>query len=128
MDKAHILDYDKLPKSGKETANGILLKPCEECGGRAYVFYDEERRYRVECEGCGVEVEFRQNSLDGAILHFNLILHEKYECENCPLGWEERGYEGECYDCGCMVKESAEWCEKPYYERLKKSKEFDSSN
>lgn len=25
------------------------------------------------------------------------------ECENCPLSWEDRGYEGECYDCGCCV-------------------------
>ena len=24
-------------------------------------------------------------------------------CENCPAGWEDRGYEGECYDCGCRI-------------------------
>lgn len=23
-------------------------------------------------------------------------------CENCPMGWEDRGYEGECDDCGCL--------------------------
>lgn len=23
-------------------------------------------------------------------------------CEDCPLGWEDRSYEGECYDCGCL--------------------------
>lgn len=25
------------------------------------------------------------------------------DCENCPLSWEDRGYEGECNDCGCAV-------------------------
>lgn len=24
------------------------------------------------------------------------------DCETCPLSWEDRGYEGECYDCGCI--------------------------
>lgn len=24
------------------------------------------------------------------------------DCENCPMGWEDRGYEGECSDCGCL--------------------------
>lgn len=23
-------------------------------------------------------------------------------CEDCPMGWEDRGYEGECNDCGCL--------------------------
>lgn len=34
-------------------------------------------------------------------------LHFGYEpdCECCPLSWEERGYEGECYDCGCCMAE-----------------------
>ena len=34
-------------------------------------------------------------------------LHCWYEqdCEHCPLGWEDRGYEGECYDCGCYMAE-----------------------
>lgn len=26
-----------------------------------------------------------------------------HDCETCPLSWEDRGYEGECYDCGCIV-------------------------
>lgn len=25
------------------------------------------------------------------------------DCENCPLSWEDRSYEGECNDCGCFV-------------------------
>lgn len=25
------------------------------------------------------------------------------KCENCPAGWEERSYEGECQDCGCLI-------------------------
>lgn len=24
------------------------------------------------------------------------------DCEYCPMGWEDRGYEGECKDCGCL--------------------------
>lgn len=27
------------------------------------------------------------------------------DCEHCPLSWEDRGYEGECYDCGCYMAE-----------------------
>lgn len=25
------------------------------------------------------------------------------KCENCPAGWEDRTYEGECNDCGCLI-------------------------
>lgn len=34
-------------------------------------------------------------------------LHCWYECdcENCPLGWEDRSYEGECMSCGCYMAE-----------------------
>ena len=24
-------------------------------------------------------------------------------CEKCPAGWEDRSYEGECNDCGCLI-------------------------
>lgn len=24
------------------------------------------------------------------------------DCENCPMAWEDRNYEGECGDCGCL--------------------------
>src|SRR5574344_2764943 len=24
------------------------------------------------------------------------------DCENCPMGWEDMSYEGECNDCGCL--------------------------
>lgn len=27
------------------------------------------------------------------------------DCECCPLSWEDRGYEGECYDWGCYMAE-----------------------
>lgn len=39
-------------------------------------------------------------------------LHCWYEqdCEHCPLGWEDIGYEGECNDCGCYMAE----CGKDY--------------
>lgn len=32
-------------------------------------------------------------------------LHCGYECdcEHCPSSWEDRGYEGECNDCGCFL-------------------------
>lgn len=30
------------------------------------------------------------------------------DCENCPCGWESRGYEGECDDCGCMMSKSGD--------------------
>jgi len=25
------------------------------------------------------------------------------KCENCPAGWEDRSYEGECGDFGCLI-------------------------
>lgn len=25
------------------------------------------------------------------------------DCEHCCMGWEDRGYEGECNDCGCYM-------------------------
>ena len=33
------------------------------------------------------------------------ILHCWYEpkCEDCPMGWEDISYEGECSDCGCLL-------------------------
>lgn len=27
-------------------------------------------------------------------------------CEDCPMGWEESSYEGECEDCGCLFNYS----------------------
>ena len=24
------------------------------------------------------------------------------DCGDCPMGWEERNYEGACDDCGCL--------------------------
>ena len=25
------------------------------------------------------------------------------DCEHCAFSWEDRGYEGECYDYGCVM-------------------------
>ena len=25
------------------------------------------------------------------------------KCDNCPAGWEDRSYEGECNDFGCLI-------------------------
>lgn len=36
------------------------------------------------------------------------------DCECCPLSWEDRGYESECYDCGCYMAE----CGKDYPKTL----------
>jgi len=116
--------YDELPSRYKETSTGIKVRACPDCGERCYVFYDEDRKYRVECEHCDFKVEFKISSFDKAVELFN-EMEFRADCEHCPLGWEDRGYEGECYDCGCMVKEDIEWCRKTYDERLEKTKEFD---
>ena len=34
--------------------------------------------------------------------HTEIAIWYNSDCENCPMGWEERGYEGECSDCGCL--------------------------
>ena len=30
-------------------------------------------------------------------------------CENCPCGWENRSYEGECEDCGCYISKDGDF-------------------
>ena len=64
------MEYDKLPSRGKATVDGEETRKCG-CGGRCYVFYDEERRYRVECENCGTVVNYKTHSLDMAIKLWN---------------------------------------------------------
>lgn len=32
----------------------------------------------------------------------------EYNCEHCLLSWEDRSYEGECYDCGCYMADVGE--------------------
>ncbi|HBC94804.1 MAG TPA: hypothetical protein DCZ10_18380 [Pelotomaculum sp.] len=67
-----MINYDKLPSRGKETSDGEKTKNHGiSCGGRCYVFYDENRWYRVECEKCGTLVKYRTNSLDLAIKIWN---------------------------------------------------------
>lgn len=49
------------------------------------------------------------------------------KCENCPAGWEDRGYEGECYDCGCVIYGDFYDCnlsEKEIRKRLKQWDEY----
>ena len=31
----------------------------------------------------------------------------KCDCEHCPASWEDRGYESECYDYGCLLAKDA---------------------
>lgn len=39
----------------------------------------------------------------GELEHWaEIICWYESDCENCPLGWESRSYEGECEDCGCF--------------------------
>lgn len=66
------MDYDSLPSRGKETSDGEKTKNHGiTCGGRCYVFYDEQGKYHVECEHCGWLVAFRTSSLDLAIRIWN---------------------------------------------------------
>jgi transcription elongation factor Elf1 len=68
------MNYDKLPTRGKETSDGVKTKKHGiTCGGRCYVFYDEDREYHVECENCGTIVTYRTTSLDRAIKIWNDI-------------------------------------------------------
>ncbi|MFA5385083.1 MAG: hypothetical protein WC364_10540 [Eubacteriales bacterium] len=69
-----IINYDKLPTRGKETSEGEKTRKHALCGGRCYVFYDENRRYRVECENCGTLKKFRADGLDLAIKKWNDML------------------------------------------------------
>jgi len=62
--------YDELPSRGKVTHNGEKTKDCK-CGGRCYVFYDENRFYHVECEKCGIRASFTEKSQDNAIRLWN---------------------------------------------------------
>jgi Fe2+ or Zn2+ uptake regulation protein len=64
------MNYDELPSRGKVTADGEKTKN-HACGGRCYVFYDENRQYHVECEKCGTLVTFKARSLDWAIKIWN---------------------------------------------------------
>jgi hypothetical protein len=67
-----MVNYDKLPSRGKITSDGEETKRHgTSCGGRCYVFYDEDRQYHVECENCGTIVTFKTTSLDMAIKIWN---------------------------------------------------------
>jgi hypothetical protein len=70
---ARIMKYDKLPARGKITSDGEKTRDCA-CGGRCYVFYDEDRIYRVDCEHCGTIVVFKSSSQDRAIKIWNDII------------------------------------------------------
>lgn len=70
---ARIINYDKLPTRGKITSDGEKARDCA-CGGRCYVFYDEDRTYRVDCERCGTIVVFKSTSQDSAIKIWNEII------------------------------------------------------
>lgn len=66
------MNYDKLPMRGKVTSDGEKTKKHGiSCGGRCYVFYDENEQYHVECENCGTLVNYKARSLDLAIKRWN---------------------------------------------------------
>ena len=118
-------DYDVMPTRNKENSKGELMRECNNCGNRTYMLYEEDENYKVVCEYCDETHPFKSNSMDRAMKKWG-EMHLQADCEYCPLGWEVRGYEGECYDCGCMVDEDIKWCQKAYRERLKKAKEFEN--
>jgi hypothetical protein len=120
-------DYDELPTRGKILSTGEKLRECNSCGGRTYMFYDENRNYHIECEDCDETHKLIAKSLDEAMTQWNELIITCDNCEYCPLGWENTTYEGECIDCGCYVNEDLYWCKKSYAERLKKAKEFEHS-
>jgi len=64
--------YEKLPSRGKVTSDGEKTKNhYSECGGRCYVFYDENKQYHVECEKCGTVAIYSAPSMDFAIKMWN---------------------------------------------------------
>ena len=67
------MNYVKMPSRGKITSDGEWAKDCG-CGGKAYVFYDEDATYNVECENCGTVLRLITSSLDGAIKFWNNTL------------------------------------------------------
>ena len=117
-------DYDVMPTRSKQDSKCKVMRECNNCGNRTYMLYEEDENYKVVCEYCEETHSFKSNSMDRAIKKWS-EMELQADCEYCPLGWEERGYEGECYDCGCMVGEDINWCKKTYKERLEKSKELE---
>jgi Fe2+ or Zn2+ uptake regulation protein len=65
------MKFDALPSRGKITADGEETQK-HNCGGRCYIFYDENAKYHVECETCGVVKEIKARSLDSAIRIWNM--------------------------------------------------------
>ena len=117
-------DYNVMPRRGKEHSDGKIMRQCNNCGERTYMIYEEDRNYRVVCENCEEEHSFKCDSMDGAMDKWqNMELMA--DCEYCPLGWEDRDYEGDCNDCGCMVNDDITWCKKSYAERAEKAREFE---
>lgn len=47
--------------------------------------------------------DYAKPSTDGWENYTILSCWYEPNCEACPMGWEDIGYEGECYDCGCML-------------------------
>lgn len=72
MEHRNIIDYDKLPRYGKETFDGEKTKNHGiSCGGRCFVFYVQDGWYQVECEKCGSIMYFKTDSQDHAIKLWN---------------------------------------------------------
>ena len=65
------MNYDELPSRGKMTSYWEKIRDCD-CGGRAYINYDENREYSVYCEKGGYVCSFKTTSLDMAIRLWNV--------------------------------------------------------
>lgn len=120
-------NYSEVPY--RQNSEGEVMRECNSCGYKAHMFFHGGRYYQVGCEKCEEVHDIEASSLDEAMeiwKKMQLIA----ECDYCPLGWEEKGYEGECYDYGCMTHSDKtprigeNWCEKTYSERREKSKEY----
>ena len=81
------MNYNELSSSGKFTSDGEQAKKCNTCDNRCYVFYDEEEKYHVECEKCGVVLRFKARNKDKAIRVWNITsssLRDKYRTKSVP--------------------------------------------
>jgi Zn ribbon nucleic-acid-binding protein len=73
MKFSKMTNYDELPRRGKEMSTGEPLRECNVCRALCYMFYEENKTYRLECENCGAEKKFTAKSLDDAMKQWNVL-------------------------------------------------------
>lgn len=79
------------------------------------ILWKFKKRIEIDKKIGGLNIStFHYGGFDKKGKHKNWTeLHCWYECdcENCPLSWETRNYEGDC-NCGCYMAEPGEDCPK----------------